>query len=138
MQKTRLGISVGLMGTIMFLVCLFGGYLAAILVVGYILMFEQNGWLKKMAVRGLALMVVFTFASFLLGLIPDFLRIISNMVSIFEGYFSHSKVDSFFYILDDLLTIFRYVLFILLGLLALKQNTLPLPGIDSIVSKHMD
>lgn len=42
MQKTRLGISVGLMGFITYFGCCFGGYIAAILLFGYILLVENN------------------------------------------------------------------------------------------------
>lgn len=46
MQKTRLGISVGLMGFITYFGCCFGGYIAAILLFGYILLVakESGGW----------------------------------------------------------------------------------------------
>ena len=44
MQKTKLGISVGLLGAAIYFMGLFGGYLVAVLLAGYILMFEENEW----------------------------------------------------------------------------------------------
>ena len=54
MEKTKLGISVGLFGAIIFAVALFGGYIPSILLVGYVLLMETNEWLRKSAVKALA------------------------------------------------------------------------------------
>lgn len=43
MQKTRLGISVGMLGAAIYLTGLFSGYLVAVLLTGYVLLFEENG-----------------------------------------------------------------------------------------------
>lgn len=45
MQKTRLGISVGMLGAAIYLTGLFSGYLVVVLMVGYVLLFEENSWL---------------------------------------------------------------------------------------------
>ena len=42
MQKTRLGITVGALGAITFFAGFFGGYLAAIVLAGYALLFEER------------------------------------------------------------------------------------------------
>lgn len=47
MKKTKLGISVGLLGAMLFFSCYFGGYTIAIIIAGYVLLFEENAWLKK-------------------------------------------------------------------------------------------
>ena len=59
MQKTRLGITVGLMGALTYFIALFGGYLAMIIVAGYILLFESNEWLKKAAVKAAVITIGF-------------------------------------------------------------------------------
>ena len=51
MQKTRLGISVGLLGAAIYFMGLFSGYLLAVLLAGYVLLFEENSWLRKNAVK---------------------------------------------------------------------------------------
>lgn len=50
MQKTRMGISVGLMGAATYLCGLFGGLMVTVVIAGYILLFEENAWLKRAAV----------------------------------------------------------------------------------------
>lgn len=51
MQKTKLGITVGALGAITFFAGFFGGYLAAIVLAGYALLFEENAWLKRSVVK---------------------------------------------------------------------------------------
>ena len=51
MQKTRLGISVGMLGAAVYLTGLFSGYLVAILMAGYVLLCEENGWLKRSDIK---------------------------------------------------------------------------------------
>lgn len=57
MQKTRMGISVGLMGAATYLCGLFGGLMVTVVIAGYILLFEENAWLKRAAVKSVALVV---------------------------------------------------------------------------------
>ena len=59
MQKTKLGISVGLLGAIFFFAGFFGGYLVTILMAGYILLVEDNAWLERVTVKGVVLMLFF-------------------------------------------------------------------------------
>ena len=42
MQKARLGVSVGLLGSAMYLISLFSGFLPAVVLAGYVLLCEQN------------------------------------------------------------------------------------------------
>ena len=56
MEKTKLGISVSLMAAAVYLLGLLSGYTVTILLVGYILLKEEDMWLKKQSVGALALM----------------------------------------------------------------------------------
>ena len=47
MQKTKIGISVGVMGAVMYFASLFGGYIPMLLLAGYIFLKEENIWLQK-------------------------------------------------------------------------------------------
>ena len=61
MQGTKLGISVGMLGAAIYFTGLFSGYIVPVLLVGYVLMFEENGWLRRSAVKAISLMVFFSF-----------------------------------------------------------------------------
>ncbi len=56
-QKTKLGISVGLLGAAIYFMGLFSGYMVAVLLAGYVLLFEENEWLKKSAVKAIAVVL---------------------------------------------------------------------------------
>ncbi len=45
MQKTKLGVSVALMGAALYFLGLFSGYVALIILAGYVLLMEENVWL---------------------------------------------------------------------------------------------
>lgn len=46
MEKSKLGISIGLLGALVYFMGLLNTT-ALIIIAGYILLFEQNGWLKN-------------------------------------------------------------------------------------------
>ena len=138
MQKSKLGISVGLLGAAMFLICFFGGYLAAIVLAGYILLFEENGWIKKMAVRGVILMFLFSLLSLFIGFIPQLFVLFQEIVAVFNISFYPSTVHEVFNVFSTMLSILEKIVYVILGVLAVNQRTIPLPVIDSLVAKHMD
>lgn len=138
MQKTKLGISVGLLGAALYFTCFFGGYTAAIILAGYILLFEEDSWLKRTTVKGVALMFGFAILSSLIYLIPNAIGIIDSIFSIFGGNFYISFVSNIINVIMDVLTVIEKLLFIALGIKALKQETIEITVIDSLVSKYMD
>ncbi len=69
MQKTKLGISVGLLGAAIYFTSLFSGYLVPVILTGYVLLFEENDWLRKNAVKAVSLMVFFSFIVVVINLI---------------------------------------------------------------------
>ena len=91
MEKTKLGISVGLMAAITFFSGLFiRGELSILLILlaGYCLLAEENVWLKKCAVKAVALMVIFAVVTTVVGLIPEAFNFIDGIFMIFNGRFS--------------------------------------------------
>lgn len=138
MQKTKLGISVGLLGAAIYFLGLFSGYLAAVLLAGYVLLFEENGWLKKNAVRAVALMAFFSLLTVGINLIPNVLGVVSSLLSIFKVSFNYSIVSSIISVIVGIINIVERVLFLLLGFKALNQGTIAVPVVDRLVSKYMD
>ena len=85
MQKSNFGVSVGVVGAAMYLLSLFSGYLAALLLIGYVLLFESNTWLKRTAVKVAVITFIFSVASALLGLLPNCISTIHSFVYLFDG-----------------------------------------------------
>ncbi len=137
MQKSNLGISIGFLAAVVYLSALAGGYIPAILLTGYILIKEENLWLRRAAVKAVALLVCFGILSGLIGLVPGALSWIQNLVEIFKGEFNFGIISRIVNLIQDTISLIRTVLFLLLGLKAFKQGTIVVPVIDDVVTKHI-
>lgn len=138
MQKTKFGITVGALGAITYFAAFFGGYLVAIILAGYVLLFEENVWLKRSVVKAVVLMTFFSMLIAVLNLIPDLIGFIGNIASVFNGRFAMAKVNQIINVLVSGTNIVEKVLFLGFGVKALRQGTIVIPFIDSRVSKYMD
>lgn len=136
MQKTKLGITVGLLGAAVYFASLFGGYTPVLLIAGYVLLFEENEWLKKTCVKAVSLMIVIAVVRLTIGLVPDILGCISSFLSIFNVYFSLSIVSSIFSVIIKIINIMENVLFLILGIKALNQGTITIPVVDKLINKY--
>ena len=137
MQKTRFGIAVGLLGAVMYLVGLYGGYIITLLLAGYILVFEENEWLKKSAVKSVVLMIVFSVLSTVVYFIPNVISLISSILGIFGGYFRIEVISNLAEAVSNALGIMKQLLFIGLGLKALNQGNIAVPAVDKLIEKYM-
>lgn len=137
MEKAKLGISVGLVGAILYCLGLFGGALVTIAAVAYVLIFEENEWLKKTAVKVVVLMFLFPVAQMLIGIIPDLVGIFDDILNIFKVVVNLSVVYSIENLFRGLINIAEYVIFAILGVMAFSQKTIKIPLIDSLIDKHM-
>lgn len=137
MQKTKLGISVGALGAAVYFLGLFSGYLAIVVLVGYILLCEQEEWLKKSAVKAVVIMLLVSFATVILNMVPNFVTLINNLVGIFGGVFSIGALVRAISVLTGILDIAEKVLLLVLGVKALRQESISVPVVDKLISKYM-
>lgn len=135
MQKSKLGISVALVGAALYFSGLFSGYLAIIILAGYVLLMEENVWLKKAAVKSVALLMFFSIILAVIGLIPGLIGFIDDILNIFGGSFHISFLTNIINMLRSGINLIQIVLFLILGLKALNQGTIPVPVIDKMVDK---
>lgn len=135
-MKAKLGISVGLLGAATYLVALFGGYTPLLLVVGYILIVEENIWLKKAGIKAVALCMFFSLISTVIGFIPDLVYLIDDLLNIFEESFTLYPVTRTITFLQSVLSLARTVLLLGLGITALNQGTIKFPFVDKLIDKH--
>ena len=138
MQKTRLGISVGMLGAAIYLTGLFSGYVVAVLMAGYVLLFEENSWLRRSAVKAVSLMVFFSFITVLINLIPNAISSINYIASMFGSSFYAVFITNLVSAVTSIIDIIEKLLFIGLGVKALNQGTITAPVVDNQVSKYMD
>lgn len=138
MQKTKLGVSVGLLGAAVYFSAAFGGYVAMFLVAGYVLLFEENEWLKKAAVKAVALMIAVGVLNTAIGVIPDVLNWLYSFLTVFNVYISVSTVSTIFDSIIGAISIIRTVFFLILGVKALNQGTVNVPVVDKLINKYMN
>lgn len=132
-MKSKLGVSLGVLGALPFILSLFGGYTPLLLVVGYIFLREEDSWLRKTAIKAVVLTVVFSVLYYVLGIIPDVLNIINNLCGIFGGYFYPDKVHSLFDFFQSGLTFIEEIVMILMAVLSLMKKSINISAIDKLV-----
>ncbi len=132
MEKTKLGISVGFMAALMCLAGWFGGYVVAIIVAGYILIAEEDKFLKQTAVKVVVLMFAFSLASVAINFIPDLFYVLESFLRIFNTYFHVEFIDRIFNFLGNALSIIKILAFAALAFLATKKKSINVPFVDSM------
>lgn len=137
MQKTKLGISVGLLGAAIYFTSLFSGYLVPVILTGYILLFEENDWLRKNAVKAVSLTVFFSFIIVVINLIPNAISFINYIASMFGGNVYIAFISNLVNAVTSAIDIIEKVLFIGLGLKALNQGSISIPVVDKLINKYM-
>ena len=135
-MKAKLGISVGLLGAATYLVALFEGYTPLLLLVGYILIVEENIWLKKAGIKAVALCMFFSVISAVIGLIPNLIYLIDDLLNIFEETFTLYPVTRTITFLQSAISLVEKVLLLGLGITALNQGTIKFPFVDKLIDKH--
>ena len=137
MEKTKLGLPVGLFGAFAIAAVGFGGYVATALVVGYVLLTEENTWLKKAVVKAAATMVFFDFIIALVGIIPDAADWVVSLINTFGADIYGNFVSDIFNLVCRVLSICEDIIFLGLNIKALNQGTISIPVVDVIDDKNM-
>ncbi len=138
MQKTKLGISAALMSALTYFLGLYGGYVIAGVLVGYILLKEEDADLKKQAVRVISLMVLFSLASTAINLIPNIFSLITSLLELVSVHFYFSFFHRVFDFLGSVLSLLRTVVFVALGLCAVFRKDVKVPVVDPLIEKYMN
>ncbi len=144
-MKSKLGIHIGFLACICFLVAQFGGLIPLILLAGYILLCEENYFLRMSALKAVLIVLTASVLSALCTLIPDVLFNLFDKISRSFGaetYFNNlkavSKIDQIFSFMAWLVSICKLLLLLALAFLAVKIKTLPVPFVDKLYDKYCD
>lgn len=135
MQKTKLGVSIGIVGAALcFLGCI--SYIPAVLLAAYVLIFEENEWLKKTAVKMMIVTISFSLALVGIGLIKDIFGLVDTCI----GWLLPFRVDIPFnldIILHYIFTFLQDFILIVMGFKALSLGTVKSSFMDKMIDKHM-
>ena len=129
-MKTKLGISAGMMGAILYFTALFGGYVPLFIAAGYVLIKEENTFVRKAAFKSTILLLFFSAVSTLLSSFNEILSIIGNLFDTFI------KVPlNFDDIFNSINSLIKTVVFVIFGIMAFKQEDIRIPPIDDAIDK---
>lgn len=132
-MKTKLGLSVGFLAAITYFLGLFSGYTALILLVGYVLLCEEDSWLKKSVVKALVISLCFSVLYYVIDFIPTLLNLVDDIFGIFKSSFYPSSIYSLFDFFQNGLNIIKEIVMIILGIMALGKKTINIAPIDKLV-----
>lgn len=136
-MKTKLGISVTMLAAATYLLGLFNGNLALLLVAGYVLICETDEWLKKSVVKALVISLAFSVISAVIGFVPNAISLVDDLFNIFGGSFGISFITRIIAFINNVLGVFEKLLMLALAAMAASNKTIKLPVIDDIIDKNM-
>jgi uncharacterized membrane protein len=136
-MKTKLGISVAMLTALTYIFGLFGGYIALALLVGYILLCEENTDVKKAAVKTVIIVVAFDLVNAVIALLPNGISIIDNFLNIFNVAFPVYFVSKIYTFISSVLAFAEKIIFLVLAFMAWSNKNCKLPVLDDLVDKHM-
>ena len=101
------------------------------------LLYEENGWLKQAAVRAVAILVAFSFCVTVVKLVPDVMDFIDDIAALFGGNFRIVILSNIVSAITSALNLIEKLLLLVLGIKALKQESVSVPIIDNLLNKYM-
>jgi hypothetical protein len=131
--KSKLGISCQLFGALLYFMGLIN-VLGLVLLAGYILLFEENKWLKKTAVKATAIVVIFALAGVAVGFLDNIFSAINSMFRYTPSGISWLfKIDS---LLSNLIYAAEKVILVVFGFMTLTLSNLNAPG-SNVLGNHI-
>ena len=137
MNKSKLGISLGLLGFIIYMMGMFSGYLLTVALAVFVLCFEEDRWIRRTAVKAVVVMITFSVLGYLISIIPSLLAIVDSTLLIFDESFDYYVVTRITNVLSGIVNFAENIIYIILALLSLKQMSIKIPVVDNLINKHI-
>ena len=137
MEKSKLGIAKELLAAGIFVGALAGGYVFAGLMVLYVLLKEDDQWLKEMAVKAIATLMVFSFFINAVYLLPDVVGGFGTFANVLDAGWASYKLTNGLNLIADAIDIVRTIFFLVLSVKALKHQTINVPIVDDLIKKYV-
>ena len=141
MQKTKFGISVGLCSAAMYFIGLLGTT-QLIIAAAFILISEEDTWLKKATIKAVGVVIAFAILTTLTGLVSNAVTapgsFLNQLILLFRGdAIAMADVNRVIAIINNAIGIVRNLLLLALGFKALKQGTVGLGPVDKVIDANM-
>ncbi|MCM1105132.1 MAG: hypothetical protein NC409_13635 [Clostridium sp.] len=136
MLKTKLGISIALVGAAMYFLGALS-FIPAVLLAGYVLIAEQNEWLKRQAAKMIGVVVVFGLLSIAVGWIDDIVSILNIIVRWFDKDVYLSVPANLTSLCQYIISVVKEVFLLVMGFMALGMKNVKLGVVDKQLDKFM-
>lgn len=136
MLKTKLGISIALVGAAMYFLGALS-FIPAVLLAGYVLIAEQNEWLKRQAAKMIGVVVVFGLLSIAVGWIDDVVSILNIIVRWFDKDVYLSVPANLTSLCQYIISVVKEVFLLVMGFMALGMKSVKLGVVDKQLDKFM-
>lgn len=136
MLKTKLGVSIALVGAAMYFLGALS-FTPAVLLAGYVLIAEQNEWLKRQAAKMIGVVVVFGLLSIAVGWIDDLVSILNIIVRWFDKGAYLSVPANLTSLCQYIISIAKEVILLVMGFMALGMKNFKLGIVDKQLDKFM-
>lgn len=137
-MRTKFGISVGLLASIMYLAPVFGGVTVLILIAGYCLVAEEEVFLKKAALKAILVYIGFSFLIKLVGIIPMAFGNLTDWTYLYGIHIFFGMIRNFGQGIVGLLRLLQTLCFLVLAYQAYRLGDIKLPIIDDIINKAFE
>ena len=132
-MQSKLGVSTSVLACVLYLFGLVSGYVALALAAGYVLLFEEDEWLRTAAVKAVVVCLVFSAANVVIYLIPEAFGCINSLLEVFGGYVNFGIITNVFYFVADVVDLIETLVLLLLAFTALGHADVPVPIVDDLV-----
>lgn len=138
MQKSNLGISIGMLGALVYFSGLLGSVTLAI-VAGYILLKEENVWLRRAALKAVLIVVLFSILPIGVTAINQILAIPAAFIQMFmqESYFSLSIPTVVSTTINNICIVAQDLFLLACSIKAFNQKFVNISFVDNLVSEHI-
>jgi len=135
MEKTKLGITISLFGGGLYFLGLMG-IIPIVVAAGYVLLCEENQWLRRVAVKAVAVVLFFAIVSAFVGLFSDATLFLSNLWRVFDNLLNVSRFNAGVSVVQTVVTVLRTLCLLMLGFRALKMRDISIGPVDALIDKN--
>ena len=136
MLKTKLGVSIALVGAAMYFLGVFS-FIPAVLLAGYVLIAEENEWVKRQAARMIGVVLLFGLLSIAVGWIDDFVSVLYIVVRWFNDEVYLTVPASLTLLIQYFISVAKEVVLLLMGFMALGMKNVRFVFVDKLLDKFM-
>ena len=136
MEMTKLGITIKLFGGALYFIGLIG-LTPLVIAAGYALLFEENQWLKRVAVKAVAVVIFFAILSTLVGIAADSTTFLNNLILLFNGTINLAALNRIIALLRSSISILQALCLLMLGFRAMKMRDAGVGPVDGTINTNM-